>query len=349
MLSRCLRAPQEESDLSSPIIRAEQLQRTYRVPQKRTGLGGALNDLIRPQYRVVHAVQNLSFEIQPGESVAYLGPNGAGKSTTVRMLAGILRPSGGELSVLGYQPHAQRQAYVRHIGVVFGQRTTLWMDLAVIESLRLLQRVYALPEGDFQERLAVFDEVLDLGRLLATPARKLSLGQRVRADLAAALLHAPQIVFLDEPTIGLDVSVKARIRAFLRRIHQELGTTLLLTTHDLGDVEAISDRVLVIDAGQLIFDGTSRSLREAHGQGHRIMVMAPQGNLAILNAATADLGLLWAEEATGRYSAAYNDRQIPTPELVSRALAAVPAQDLTLREASIEDVVRRLYEQDRHG
>ncbi|MFD1733255.1 ATP-binding cassette domain-containing protein [Deinococcus malanensis] len=250
------------------------------MPKKRPGLGGAFRDLLHPEYRDVHAVQDVTFDIQSGESVAYLGPNGAGKSTTVKMLAGILKPSGGQLSVLGYDPHRQRQAYVKHIGVVFGQRTTLWVDLAVIESLRLLQRVYAIPEPVFQERLSMFDEVLELGKLLATPARKLSLGQRVRADLAAALLHDPRVVFLDEPTIGLDVSVKARIRIFLRRIHQELGTTLLLTTHDLGDVEAISDRVLVIDIGQLIFDGTTRQLRRIAGGGpdhHRVAGRQPRG------------------------------------------------------------------------
>ncbi len=331
----------------SPIIQVSHLTRTYRVPVKRPGLGGAVRDLLHPEYRDVHAVQAVSFDIQPGESVAYLGPNGAGKSTTVKMLAGILKPSAGHLTVLGYEPHRQRQAYVRHIGVVFGQRTTLWMDLAVIESLRLLQRVYAIPEATFQARLAMFDDVLELGKLLRTPARKLSLGQRVRADLAAALLHDPRVVFLDEPTIGLDVSVKARIRTFLRQIHRELGTTLLLTTHDLGDVEAISDRVLVIDAGQLMFDGTTRQLRENFGQGDHITVVSPEGTLAALNAATAGLDLTWTEPTPGRFTAAYDARRVRTPDLVSLALSAVPAEDLELRQASIEDVVRELYERGR--
>jgi len=333
--------------MSDPIIHAQHLKRTYRIPVRRPGLPGAFKDLLNPEYRTVQAVQDVTFDIQHGESVAYLGPNGAGKSTTVKMLAGILKPSGGDLSVLGFHPHRDRQAYVRHIGVVFGQRTTLWFDLAVIESLRLLQRVYAVPEAVFQERLELFDEVLDLGSLLATPARKLSLGQRVRADLAAALLHDPPVVFLDEPTIGLDVSVKARIRAFLRRINRDLGTTLLLTTHDLGDVEAISDRVIVIDAGQLIFDGTTRTLREELGRGDRVTVVAPPGSLAPLDAATRELAVTWTEEGKGRYSAVYDGRRVRTPELVARTLAAVPTEDLELREASIEDVVRELYERGR--
>ena len=334
--------------MNGPIIHVQHLQRSYRVQNRRPGLPGAFRDLISPEYRTVQAVRDVSFDLQRGESVAYLGPNGAGKSTTVKMLAGILKPTGGELSVLGYHPHRDRQAYVRHIGVVFGQRTTLWFDLAVIESLRLLQRVYAVPEAVFQERLALFDTVLGLGKLLSTPARKLSLGQRVRADLAAAFLHDPQVVFLDEPTIGLDVSVKARIRTFLRQIHRELGTTLLLTTHDLGDVEAISDRVIVIDAGQLIFDGTTSRLREEYGRGHRVTVLAPEGSLTALNDATRDLEVAWVDEGSGRFGALYDARRVRTPDLVSRALSAVPAEDLQLREASIEDVVRGLYERD-HG
>lgn len=335
--------------MNDSIIQVRHLERRYRVPVRRPGLTGAFRDLVTPTYRTIQAVQDVTFAIERGESVAYLGPNGAGKSTTVKMLAGILKPSGGELSVLGYHPHRDRQAYVRNIGVVFGQRTTLWFDLAVMESLRLLQRVYGVPEAAFQERLDLFDEVLELGGLLATPARKLSLGQRVRADLAAALLHAPPVVFLDEPTIGLDVSVKARIRAFLRQINRDLGTTLLLTTHDLGDVEAISDRVMVIDAGQLIFDGTTRALRGDLGRGDRVTVVAPPGSLAALNAATADLAIPWTDEGRGRYSAVYDGRRVRTPDLVARTLAAVAAEDLELREASIEDVVRELYERDRHA
>ncbi len=331
--------------MSDPIIHAEHLHRTYRVPKRRPGLGGALKDLMHLEYRSVQAVQDVTFAVQRGESVAYLGPNGAGKSTTVKMLAGILKPSGGEVRVLGYHPHRDRQRYVQHIGVVFGQRTSLWFDLAVIESLRLLQKVYSVPEAAFQARLEMFDAVLDLGRLLTTPARKLSLGERVRADLAAALLHDPQVIFLDEPTIGLDVSVKARIRLFLRHINREFGTTLLLTTHDLGDVEAISDRVMVIDAGQLIFDGTTRQLRVDLGRGDRLTVVSPLGSLDALNASTgADFGVSWTDEGQGRFSAVYDAQRVRTPDLVARALSAVPTEDLELREASIEDVVRDLYE-----
>ncbi len=330
--------------MADAIIHAEQLSRAFRLPTRREGLAGAFRDLLNPGYRTIHAVRDVSFTVPRGQSIAYLGPNGAGKSTTVKMLAGILKPTGGDLTVLGYHPHQERREYVRNIGVVFGQRSTLWYDLAVIESLRLLQRVYAIPEITFRQRLARFDEVLGLGKLLATPARKLSLGQRVRADIAAALLHDPPIVFLDEPTIGLDVAVKARIRDFLRHTNRELGTTLLLTTHDLGDVEAIAERVLVIDRGELVFDGTPRSLREELGRGDRLTIVAPQASTAALDAATADLGLTWDEVAEGKFQTVYDTRTIATAALVQRTLTAVSVEDLELREASIEDVLRELYE-----
>lgn len=334
--------------VTESIISAEGLSRSYTVPVKREGLRGSFRDLLRPQTRQVRAVSDLSFSISKGERVAYIGPNGAGKSTTVKMLAGILKPSSGDLTVMGFEPHRDRQRYVRHIGVVFGQRTSLWWDIAVIESLRLLQRVYGVDETTFRTRLEQFDEVLGLGKLLNTPARKLSLGQRVMADLAAALVHNPPVIFLDEPTIGLDAAVKARIRTFLKSINREFGTTLLLTTHDLGDVEAIAERVMVIDRGALIFDGTSRRLRQELGQGSRIVVQTAEA-LTALETVTADIDIVWQDEGKGRYSALYNAAKVPTAELVARVIGSVSVEDMELRGASMEDVVRELYESRHHG
>jgi ABC-2 type transport system ATP-binding protein len=311
-------------------------------------LSGAFKDLVRPRTHQVQAVKGVSFEIAEGERVAYIGPNGAGKSTTIKMLAGILKPSAGDLRILGFEPHRERQQYVRHIGAVFGQRTALWWDIAVIESLRLLQRVYGVDEATFQARLKQFDEVLGLSRFLNTPARKLSLGQRVMADLAAALMHNPPVVFLDEPTIGLDVSVKARIRTFLKRSNREFGMTLLLTTHDLGDVEALAERVIVIDEGKLIFDGPTRQLRQELGQGSRAVVQTT-APLSALQAVVPEVGITWQDEGQGRYSALYDASKVTTPEFVAQLLRAVPVEDLELRSASMEDVVRDLYERQHHG
>lgn len=332
-----------------PIIRAHELTRHFRVPKRREGLRGALADLVRPEHRTVRAVENVTFDVRRGESVAYLGPNGAGKSTTVKMLAGILKPTSGDLSVLGFHPHRDRETYVRRIGVLFGQRTSLWFDLAVIESLRLLQRIYDVPDAAFEERLERFDEVLGLGPLLHTPARKLSLGQRVRADMAAALLHDPEVIFLDEPTIGLDVAVKARIREFLRRVHRELGVTILLTTHDVGDVQAITDRVMVIDRGRLFFDGSPEELRRDFGRGDRLIVTAPTGSDEALDRATRELGVTWTDLGQGRFSVAYDSRAVPTTDLVGRALAAVDAQSMELEEPRLEDILRELYEGSDRG
>jgi ABC-2 type transport system ATP-binding protein len=209
---------------------------------------------------VVHAVRDLSFTVSAGEFVGYLGPNGAGKSTTIKMLCGILTPTSGRVRVAGLDPSRRRTTLARRIGVVFGQRTTLWWDLPLSDSFELIRLLYKVERGVFASRLAELTETLDLGSFLRTPVRQLSLGQRMRGDLAAALLHAPEVLVLDEPTIGLDVVSKAGIRDFLRRLNAEQGTTVLLTTHDLGDIERLCRRVMLIDHGRLAFDGTLEEL-----------------------------------------------------------------------------------------
>jgi ABC-2 type transport system ATP-binding protein len=206
--------------------------------------------------RIVHAVNDLSFTVTPGEFVGYLGPNGAGKSTTIKMLCGILTPTSGKVRVAGLDPSRKRTTLARRLGVVFGQRTTLWWDLPLTDSFELIRHLYKVDRTDFRSRLRELTETLDLGEFLRTPVRQLSLGQRMRGDLAAALLHAPDVLVLDEPTIGLDVVSKAGIRDFLRRVNAEQGTTVLLTTHDLGDIERLCRRVMLIDHGRLAFDGT---------------------------------------------------------------------------------------------
>src|SRR6202051_5265717 len=238
-----------------PLIHVHDLCKHFRSFHRREGVWGSIQNLFVRDYRTVTAVDRVSFSIQRGEMVGYIGPNGAGKSTTIKMLTAILVPSSGEIVVNNFVPWRQRTAYVKTIGVVFGQRTQLWWDIAVIESFKLLRRIYDVSQRDFDARMERFDEILNIRDYLHTPVRKLSLGERMRCDLAAALLHNPPLLFLDEPTIGLDVVAKHHIREFLRAIHARLRTTALLTTHDLDDIEELCRRIMIIDHGRVLFDG----------------------------------------------------------------------------------------------
>ena len=253
-----------------PIIQAQDLTKVYRVPQKDPGVSGALKALFKPHHIQKTAVANVSFSIERGEMVGYIGVNGAGKSTTIKMLTGILAPTGGTVQVLGRDPHKERVANARKIGVVFGQRSQLWWDLAFIESLNMIARIYEVPPARYQELLAKFAETLELQELLKVPIRNMSLGQKMRAELAATLIHEPEIVYLDEPTIGLDLIVKERIREFIKQQNREKQTTVILTTHDIGDIEELCHRVLIIDAGQLIYDGPLQTIKDRFGQYREI-------------------------------------------------------------------------------
>ncbi len=247
--------------MSPPVICTRDLGKTFRVARRRPGLVGGIRSIVNPIVREVVAVDRVSLSIARGEMVACLGPNGAGKSTTIKMLTGILVPSGGVAEVFGLQPHRQRRAIAQRIGVVFGQRTQLWWDLPLRDSFNLLRHIYRIPAGRFARNLREFCDLLELDAFIDTPVRQLSLGQRMRGDLAAALLHDPEVLYLDEPTIGLDVVAKHRVRAFLRELNQERGVTVLLTTHDMADVERLCSRLLIIDHGQLLFDGGLDQMR----------------------------------------------------------------------------------------
>ena len=285
--------------------------------------------------RTVPAVRDVTFDIAPGEIVGYLGPNGAGKSTTMKMLIGILSPTYGRARVAGFTPSRQRTRLAAHVGVVFGQRTTLWWDLPLRDSLTLTRHLYRVPAGDHARRLAELTGVLDLGPFLDTPVRQLSLGQRMRGDLAAALLHDPPLLVLDEPTIGLDVISKSAIREFLLARNAERGITILLTTHDLGDVERLCRRVMVIDGGRLAFDGDLEALR-ARAPVPRTLVVdlaAPAAPIAVPGARTARVeGPRQWLELSGNPAA-----------VIAEVTRTHEVADLTLHEPDIEDVVTRLY------
>lgn len=312
------------------FIDVRELEKTFTV-RRRSGL-------LRRTVREVRAVDDLTFAVHRGEMVGFIGPNGAGKSTTIKMLTGILTPSGGRLRVAGVDPWRERTRLVRRIGVVFGQRTTLWWDLPLRDSYRLVQRMYRVPEARYRANLERCVELLELGDLLDTPVRQLSLGQRMRGDITAALLHDPDVLYLDEPTIGLDVVSKARVREFLLNLNAENGTTVLLTTHDLSDIEHLCKRVVVIDHGRLMYDGALAGLHEV-GSGERTLVVDLEREMPPIEGVH---GARTVRTEGPRQWLAFPATASAAP-LVSQIAAAYPLVDLSLREPDIEDVIARMY------
>ncbi|MEU9087897.1 ATP-binding cassette domain-containing protein [Streptomyces sp. NPDC048357] len=302
--------------------------------------------LMRREKRQVRAVDGISFEVARGEMVGYIGPNGAGKSTTIKMLTGILTPSGGRLRVAGIDPSRERMRLAHRIGVVFGQRTTLWWDLPLKDSYGLMRRMYRIPAARFAENLERCVDRLDLAELLDVPVRQLSLGQRMRGDIAAALLHDPEVLYLDEPTIGLDVVSKAKVRGFLRQLNEELGTTVLLTTHDLQDIEQLCERVMVIDHGRLMYDGVLDGLHAAGSAGPEGSAGASERTLVV----DLERELAPIEVAGARVVKVEGPRQwlafpagTSAAPLVAAVAAEYPLVDLSVREPDIEDVIARMY------
>jgi ABC-2 type transport system ATP-binding protein len=326
--------------MPAAIITAHELSKHFRVRRHRRGITGALRGLVSSESSLVKAVDRVSLEIQPGELVGYLGPNGAGKSTTIKMLAGLLVPTSGELIVSGRVPWRRRQEHVAHIGAVFGQRTTLWWDLPVIESLDLLQYIYRIPPDRFRHNLDEFRQLLDLDPFLNTPVRSLSLGQRMRADMTAALLHDPHLLFLDEPTIGLDVVAKERIRRFIAHINRERGVTVLLTTHDLSDVEKLCQRVMIIDRGSLLFDGELEDLRLRFGGKRQVVAYFAQDYTEV-----EVEGAEVVESSPSRVVYQFERREITASELIGQLSERFRIVDLQVREPDIEATIRRIYEE----
>jgi len=313
-----------------PLIDVRDLERTFVVRKRAGGMRRTRTD--------VRAVHDLTFSIEPGEMVGYIGPNGAGKSTTIKMLTGILVPTAGHLRVGGLEPSRHRTDLARRIGVVFGQRTTLWWDLPLHDSFELLQKIYRIPADRYRANLAEYVELLDLGNLLDTPVRQLSLGQRMRGDITAALLHDPEILYLDEPTIGLDVISKGRLREFLRSLNSERGTTLLLTTHDLQDIEALCGRVMVIDRGTLVFDGSLSALHALGGAGRTLVVdLIDEGPPIEVPGATV-------RKVEGPRQWLSFPADASAAPVVAAVAASYAVADLSIQEPAIEDVIRQLYD-----
>jgi ABC-2 type transport system ATP-binding protein len=294
---------------------------------------------LRRERRVVNAVDGITLAVEEGELLGYLGPNGAGKSTTIKMLTGILVPSSGRVRVAGLDPSRQRIELARRIGVVFGQRVQLWWDLPLSDSFDLLRHVYKVPRARHEENLARFTELLELEPFLGTPVRQLSLGQRVRGDLSAALLHDPEVVFLDEPTIGLDVVAKQRVRDFLVELNRERGVTVVLTTHDLGDIERLCSRLVVIDHGRVIWDGAIDELKRRYGRERTLVVdlEEPAPPLEVPGATVTRV-------EGPRQWLSFRGDEVSAAELTAAVAARAPLVDLAIEETEIEEIVRRIYE-----
>jgi len=324
-----------------PHIVVENLVKTYRIAERRPGLWGAVRGLVHRRHRQISAVDGLSFAIEPGELVGYIGPNGAGKSTTVKLLSSILVPDSGRCEVAGRVPWRDRIAHVRDIGVVFGQRTQLWWDLPVAESFDLLREIYRVPADAHQRSRDELVAQLDLAPLLDVPVRQLSLGQRMRCDLAAALLHSPSTLFLDEPTIGLDAVSKLAIRDFITNINRERGVTVILTTHDMDDVEALCHRIILISEGRILVDGTLAKLRTRVSSERRLIIDLVNGEEDV---ADADATLIRRDGH--RVHLGFDPDRTPAADLIARVTARHAVRDLFVENPPIEEIIARFYREE---
>lgn len=325
-----------------PYIVVEDLTKTFSIAERQPGMWGATKGLFHRKYRSVEALKQASFSLEEGELVGYIGPNGAGKSTTIKILSGILTPTSGQCSVGGLVPWEDRVKHVGRIGVVFGQRTQLWWDLPVIESFNLLRDIYRVPEARFRKIADQMIGLLGLEPHLDTPVRQLSLGQRMRADIAAAMLHEPRILFLDEPTIGLDAISKLAVRDFIKVLNKEHGVTVILTTHDMQDIEALAKRVILIGHGTILQDGPIDAIRDASRAERRLTV-----DFESAVEFTGVNNALVLSQTPGQIELQFDPQKIATHDLIAQISASYPVRDLVVSEPPIEEIVARLYSQ--HG
>lgn len=319
-------------------IIVKNLSKTYRIAKSGKGFSGTVKNFFNREYKEIKALENISFTIEPGELVGYIGPNGAGKSTTIKVMAGILTPDSGECSVNGFIPYKQRKEYVKNIGVVFGQRSQLWWDVPVFESFELLKDIYQIPNAVFIQMKADLIAKLKLEDFLHTPVRQLSLGQRMRCELAASLLHRPAVLFLDEPTIGLDAISKLAVREFIQSINRDYNTTVILTTHDMDDIEALCQRVIVIGKGKILFDGSISELRRLVGKERRLTI---DFNREYPDYTLPDCDLLEIKDKRAVY--AFNPQDVKVSDLIKYAAATYEVEDIFVQNAAIEEIIADLY------
>lgn len=323
------------------MIELQNICKSYKVARRSAGLGEAVKSLFRREYTRVDALSDVSFTVRDGEMVGYIGPNGAGKSSTIKIMSGVLTPDSGTCVINGRVPWKERTAHVQEIGVVFGQRSQLWWDVPVADSFELLRDIYRVDGAAYRKTLSRLTELLELGELLRTPARQLSLGQRMRCEIAAALLHEPKILFLDEPTIGLDAVSKAAVRGFIRICNKERGTTVILTTHDMQDIEALAERILLIGRGRILLDGTLDELKRRRPAQRRLTVAYGGGALPVVE------GLTPLHDADGHAELLLDTGLLSVSEAVARISAQTEVKDLSVSGESVEELVMSLYREYR--
>lgn len=332
------------------MIFVEHLFKKFKKTVKEPGLIGSVKSLFHPHSETIVAVNDVSFSVPKGEILGFIGPNGAGKSTVIKMLTGILTPTSGNCFIDGKCPTDDRKKYVKEIGVVFGQRTQLWWDLPLRETYGILKEIYEIPEDKYKRQMTFLNEVLDLESFITSPVRTLSLGQRMRADIAASLLHNPKVLFLDEPTIGLDVVVKDNIRKAIEYINQQEKTTVVLTTHDLADIELLSRHIVIIDKGSNVFDGTIGELKSKYGQIREIHFETDTPNVTEILSYKEHFGFvdddISIEETGKRISVRFNSAIVPVSEMLSYSLQKINITDISVKDADIEKIIRRLYKRE---
>ncbi len=321
------------------MIELKNVSKTFRVAKRNAGFKEALKALFKKEYEYVHALNDVTFTIGDGEMVGYIGPNGAGKSSTVKIMSGIMAPDSGECVINGRVPWKDRKEHVREIGVVFGQRSQLWWDVPVVDSFELLKEIYKVPDAQYKKTLGELTELLRIGEIVRTPARQLSLGQRMRCEIAASLLHSPKILFLDEPTIGLDAVSKIAVRDFIKTVNREKKTTVILTTHDMQDIEALTERIILIGKGRILLDGSLEELKTRNGTKKTLTVAYNGEKLPPLErmTVTKDIG--------GHAEVVIDAAEISVAEAISTISGAVEVKDISVKGTTVDETVVSLYKE----
>lgn len=330
------------------MIRVECLSKTFKKEIKKNGLKGSISSFFNPKIEEVYAVNNISFHVDKGEILGFIGPNGAGKSTTIKMMTGILNPSSGICEINNFVPYTQREEYVKDIGVVFGQRTQLWWDLPLNDTFKVLKEIYEENTSTYHKNIEFLNEILDISEFINQPVRTLSLGQRMRADIAAALLHNPKVLFLDEPTIGLDVIVKDKIRQAIKKINSEQNTTIVLTTHDMLDIESLADKIIMIDKGKLAFQGSIEKLRSMYGEGKIItfkLTDVSDFSKLIQSIETSGIEAKITREDR-QVSILFDASKNSISSFIINLLQSVNVNDIMLSDIGIDEIVKKAYSRE---